>query len=689
MHDAIEVAVEGARSHGLVVMAGAGVSAGAPASLPAWKPLNAAIARALATRLEALRRRPGWLAEVSAAVDAHRNANRFPPEYQAQLIHEMCGERYFRSLQSLDIDTTNAAHDAIAALAASGRVRAILTTNFDRLIERALERRHVPYVGVFDEAGFARLAEGGAAQGKALPVIKIHGCVSDHLSMIDTLKQRRLGRSAKLEACLDALHTHYWIYAGFSAADLEGDQDYLGLRRGAARAPGALYVSWPGLPPVARPALSKGATVLKDAYGPGWRDIGAEVGDAVGAIAARLGVAPGEAPTPGAGGAKLVEAGLARWAGELSPAATALCFGAVLEAVGEAEAGVRVIDRFVRHELVGDDRQGGDYQALQLHYGRMGAALGRFISVPDVNGAASNASVETVQSLLRLKGSELEFGALALLATTWLWLGEGARALTGARDVLRAAALHGAWEPRLAHDDANPAPKPRTPEDAVDGWLAAAQVAAVAGEQALSEFIAGTAEEVAAVARRAGDPVRAARAASLYLLVMSETSIDLPALSTTFSSDFAEAQRVGDGLACGFRALALGRWLVGSGGLALAASSPGAAADVAGRALGELGTADTLFERQGMDPWVVYSLVQQAKALADLHRFDDAQEKVTRAAQALDRFPIWTSHLHEAVGQLHAMHGREQEAGQSFVRAIESASAHGLLGRAARLQRAL
>jgi hypothetical protein len=45
----------------------------------------------------------------------------------------------------------------------------------------------------------------------------------------------------------------------------------------------------------------------------------------------------------------------------------------------------------------------------------MGAASGRFISVPDLGGAASNASVETIQSLLRLSDSEVAFAASSRL----------------------------------------------------------------------------------------------------------------------------------------------------------------------------------------------------------------------------------------------------------------------------------
>src|SRR5579872_6398063 len=252
-----------ARNGSLVVFAGAGLSAGPPASLPGWKPLNAAIFRALRLRLETGLGRKDWLALIESDLDADRRADRFPPDYQAQVIEEMCGDRYFRALQALDVHATNPAHEAIAALAAAGAIRAVVTTNFDRLIERAFDRRGVAYEAAFDTQRFIRLRDRlNAAGAGPIPLIKIHGCVSDHLSMIDTLKQRRKGRSRAIEECLGYLYPDYWLYLGFSAADIETDRDYLGLVSGARRSSGATYVAYPG-----HPELGAGAQLLMESYG--------------------------------------------------------------------------------------------------------------------------------------------------------------------------------------------------------------------------------------------------------------------------------------------------------------------------------------------------------------------------------------------------------------------------------------
>jgi tetratricopeptide (TPR) repeat protein len=675
-----------ARRHGVVVLAGAGVSSGPPSSLPSWKPLNEAILRALSMRAESLKGRPGWLARVLAPVNQQREQDHFPPEYQAQLIHEVCGERYFRALQALDLDVINEGHDTIAALASSGFVRAIVTTNFDPLIERALDRRGLSYTAAFNEAGFTAVAERMPDDGpdRALPIIKIHGCVSDHLSMIDTLKQRRLGRSAKLQACLDNLHEHFWIYVGFSAADLEGDEHYLGLCKGAQRSPGALYVQWPGNSPKQERELSKGAATLMSAYHERGSVVVADVGVVLGKLCSALGgsaLAPPLSSDPIGSGQ--VERGLRRWADGLAPASAVLSLGAVLEAVGDAEAAVRVLDRFVRHELVGSEREGPDFRALQLHYGRMGAALGRFIAVPDLNGFSSNASVETVESLRRLAGSELEFIALGHVATAWLWLGNGAESVQAALKLAASAEHHAAWGAAETVQEAPWAlPRPRAPEDAVDGFVSAAQVATVGGEPNFVRFLARKSAAVVELARRCGDPIRAARAAASLLLLLSETEVDVAAVARSHESDFDEAVRVGDGFSLALRALALGRWLVGPGGLGLVRKGAHSNVGVADAALRQLRAANLLLQRQGMDPWIVYSQIQQAKALFDLGRFDEAQATMDMVAPGVERFPIWRSHALEATAQALFMQGADEQAKGIFQAAANAARAIGLPARA-------
>src|ERR1017187_6779607 len=518
----------------ILIFAGAGVSAGKPSSLPGWYRLNEQIMFALRMRLEAGVERERWLAEVVSSVDSLRKTRHFPPDYQAQLTEEMCGERYFRALQALDVDIVNNGHRGIAALAAGGAVSAIVTTNFDRLIEHALEQRGVAFEAAFDDQAYERLGQQLAAGiAGPLPVIKIHGCVSAHKSMIDTLKQRKLGRSRALHNCLDRLFGEYWLYLGFSAEDLETDQNYLGLIEHSAHSAGATYVRYHG-----NPVLSDGAEKLKKAYGERWADDVLEIDEQLWKLCASLGIeAPSKSDDGGAQGAAQVEEGLAKWASGLSLAATGLCLAAILEAAGETEAAARVLDRLVRKGIY-NERGTRDFQALQLHYGRLGAGFGRFANVPDRNGLAANASVEAEQSLMRLKDTEYEFAGSGWLGCVYLWRNKGGFAMGIAAPIL-AAFDRNDWQ----------GPEPRTDEEAVDAWLSAVLVYIVNTHKRILQAVIDTSQAALVRARRSGDVVRTARVIALYLLTCAEMTKEVPDIAAKFDSEFEDAKRVGDGFA--------------------------------------------------------------------------------------------------------------------------------------------
>jgi hypothetical protein len=351
----------------------------------------------------------------------------------------------------------------------------------------------------------------------------------------------------------------------------------------------------------------------------------------------------------------------------------------VLEAAGLAEAGVRVLDRLVRKDLVGSDREGEDYRALQLHYGRMGSALGRFVAVRDMYGAASNASVEATQSLLRLHRSEYDFSARGLLACTWLWLNEGARAHEAAWSVLRTVLdtmFREEVAPHITVENTNEAPKT---EALIDAWLSAAQVAVVTEDESLLQRIIETAPKMHEAALGCGDIVRAVRVVACHLLVVATSpDEDVPKMAAKYGEEFRGATRVGDGFALAFRDLSLGRWLIGPGGRELAKRTGEDGAALATRALPFLQSASWVFKRQGMHPWLSYVGLQATKAFADLRQFDEAQSAFNSVIESLPRFPIWASFADEVVGQVQLMRGNKEAARISFTRAIQAAQASGL-----------
>ena len=166
-------------------------------------------------------------------------------------------------LQALDA-TLNANHAALVGLAAAGVLRAVVTTNFDCLLKRALDARQTPYrVYATAESFDALPAVVRSPAPEGLPLIKAHGSVTDPSSMVDTLAQRVAGRPKALEESIAALLEQYpCLMLGFSGADLAYDPDYLGLRPAAGRGGGLCALVLPGDKP--RPPMRK----LLDAWGP-------------------------------------------------------------------------------------------------------------------------------------------------------------------------------------------------------------------------------------------------------------------------------------------------------------------------------------------------------------------------------------------------------------------------------------
>jgi hypothetical protein len=235
----------------LVVLAGAGISMAAPTSLPGWWDFNTAVLQAMADKLveagaELVIKR--WYQQLLE----RRNATRaFTPDFMAQLMAEEVGADYFRVLQVLDSDRCNANHEVLADLAGAGLLRAIITTNFDRLIELALDRRGVPYRVFATPESFEQLAEVLNSADGPLPVIKAHGTVTDPTTMVDTLAQRVAGRPKSLMQAIQTLLLRSpCLILGFSGADLAYDQDYLALRPSAADGVGIIVIVRPGSTPL-------------------------------------------------------------------------------------------------------------------------------------------------------------------------------------------------------------------------------------------------------------------------------------------------------------------------------------------------------------------------------------------------------------------------------------------------------
>ena len=411
-----------ATAHGLVVLAGAGVSMGPPSSLPGWTDINDAFLDNLGLLLA--RHTDGEVGyDIAHFVLERRDAAAVvQPDLQAQLAEESLSERYFGLFEPLDIETWNEGHAAIAALAATGLLRAVVTTNFDRLIELAIDAagaRATVYCGPEDfERLAAELDAGDAPEPGTVPVIKVHGSVGRAETMVDTLRQRVLGRPEALEAALAALfQRHATLVVGFSGADLAYDPHYLRLREGAAASPSFTVVNRAGDEPNAELAE------LVDSAGDHARVVDGTLPQCLDELATAAGhkgelVRPDfdvEMEYPGARRESLfAQVGLS-WAQSISPVSAAVVLASIAKAAGSSDAAFQLLMKTMPHHL----RAGLKTDpALPRQLGMIAETLIEACHVDDELSAGvfegGSAALTVLSGNLRLDTESLALFALAL-----------------------------------------------------------------------------------------------------------------------------------------------------------------------------------------------------------------------------------------------------------------------------------
>jgi len=286
---------------------------------------------------------------LAKAITARQEANRFLPEYQAEVIVNRLRKSYFPVLQSLDSQTPNDVHLCVAALAKAGRVAAVVTTNFDRALEAAFRQVGLDVEVWSNPARFGpladRLHEGAVAA--PCPIIKLHGSVEDPATLVDTLSQRKRGFAPDVARCIrQLLRSAHWLFLGYSGADLMADENYLFLKPDAADAKGFTWLLRTGEPPVAALAATRAVygERAEIVYGelPAWLT---EFSKPLVAEAPRRAPALDDAVIRElrSRGEKEVADHTAAWAAGERFDRTVLVFADLLEAVGEPQASVETV----------------------------------------------------------------------------------------------------------------------------------------------------------------------------------------------------------------------------------------------------------------------------------------------------------------------------------------------------------
>lgn len=227
----------------LVIFAGAGISKLGPSFLPDWRGFNQSLLEeAKESALRGLR-----VSAQAAAAIRGLTLDRIPVEAFSDLIvRGFAAEGYFSVLGVLDSEHPNANHRAIAALARRGLLRAVVTTNFDTLIERSFRRAGLSGNTIVTEDDYRKPQP---PPGRCA-IYKIHGSVTADSTLVDTVTQKlrglpphARGRLAKLFAA------HHVLVLGYSGADLRFDADYLVFSAIGPQSRGLTWVTLPGRAP--------------------------------------------------------------------------------------------------------------------------------------------------------------------------------------------------------------------------------------------------------------------------------------------------------------------------------------------------------------------------------------------------------------------------------------------------------
>jgi tetratricopeptide (TPR) repeat protein len=333
----------------LVIFAGAGISMAPPTNLPSWRDFNHVVIRALADGSAPLLDRA--LADRAVdVVSARHRQEKLPPEYQAQLLAEILRRRYFDAIRNLDSDRPNATHLAIAWLARLGLVRAVVTTNFDRVLEAAFSLLDVPLLVHYQPEHFRALADHLdqlTVVDSSCHLLKLHGSVVDPVTLIDTLAQRKRGFPPSVTQCTrHLLHGAHWLFLGFSGLDLEAEPNYLGLAAESEHAVGLTWMVRKGTQP--KPAV----LALKERYGARAAIVEGELPEFVlellqpyapqarDEITARVAIV--STPTQQQANVAL-RRGVADWASALPPALCGLSLGFIARACAEPSVALDLI----------------------------------------------------------------------------------------------------------------------------------------------------------------------------------------------------------------------------------------------------------------------------------------------------------------------------------------------------------
>jgi tetratricopeptide (TPR) repeat protein len=210
----------------------------APSYLPDWRGFNEALLDGVKDLALTL---PGLSEDAESAIRGLTLDRLAVEAFSDAVVDAYAGEEYFPVLKILDSREPNANHRALAELARQGILRAVVTTNFDTLLEQAFAG--LPFETCITAEDYARIPHDCER-----PVIyKIHGSVSSTTTLVDTVSQKLGGLALHVRERLATLFGEaHTLVLGFSGGDLKFGEDYLALSAIPAQSAELTWVVRPG-----------------------------------------------------------------------------------------------------------------------------------------------------------------------------------------------------------------------------------------------------------------------------------------------------------------------------------------------------------------------------------------------------------------------------------------------------------
>lgn len=195
----------------IIVFVGAGLSIPAPTCAPSWWTLTQELLSSFFAQVSKLK-------EIREMGDLDFKINRQPEEI-FENYSVILGDRFYEVFSVLQEGRANAAHIALARLMKNKMIHSIITTNFDRYLEDALESEGVNYNLIVTNREFNDYKAVGFPENTLL---KIHGTVERPDTIVSIASQYKTSKGfsiPKAEVFKHLMSKYECIFLGYSGWD--------------------------------------------------------------------------------------------------------------------------------------------------------------------------------------------------------------------------------------------------------------------------------------------------------------------------------------------------------------------------------------------------------------------------------------------------------------------------------------